>query len=216
MSLLNMRKILEDAGIHPRGVIQVGAHLGQEIPEFAAMGIAYGVFFEPLPTVLDELTARVAEYFPDGRGQVCPFALGDAESSLVMYVDEDPANRGMSSSCLKPKLHLEVSPTIQFTTRLEVAVKRLDDVIVPGGPATPLYDMLVMDVQGFEGHVLRGAEKTLQNIDVIFTEINAAELYEGCIQLPELDRYLIDRGFARVATHWAHKTWGDACYLRRA
>ena len=51
----------------------------------------------------------------------------------------------------------------------------------------------------------------------MLSEINFAELYDGCALAPELDGFLADRGFRRVATScFHHPTWGDALYLRTA
>ena len=62
--------------------------------------------------------------------------------------------------------------------------------------------------------MIKGAAETLKNIDTIYTEVNRAEVYEGCVQIDELDYLLSD--FERVETSWAGGTWGDAIYKRKA
>ena len=77
------------------------------------------------------------------------------------------------------------------------------------------FDTLVMDVQGFELEVLRGATTTLQGIERIRTEVNVQEVYAGCARIEDLDEFLTD--FARVETdlHGPEGAWGDAVYVRR-
>ena len=36
----------------------------------------------------------------------------------------------------------------------------------------------------------------------MLTEINKEEMYEGCPLVEEMDQYLEDRGFQRIATYW--------------
>jgi hypothetical protein len=142
-------------------------------------------------------------------------ALGPENGHVTMSVENHPENKGMSSSCLRQKLHTKMSPDVVFDRELVVPQRTLDsvlhEVILPGAS----FDFLCMDVQGYELEVLRGAERTLTGVRAIVTEINLAELYEGCVQVGELDRHLGERGFDRVETHMAHRWWGDACYLRR-
>jgi len=75
----------------------------------------------------------------------------------------------------------------------------------------------VLDVQGAELMVLRGALSALAAFDAVVAEINFEELYEGCALAPDLDAFLGTRGFSRVATAcFDDPSWGDALYLRSA
>ena len=79
-----------------------------------------------------------------------------------------------------------------------------------------LYNFINIDVQGYELEVFKGAEETLKHIDLILTEINKEEMYEGCALIGEMDEYMSERGFQRIATYWQQdgETWGDGLYLR--
>jgi hypothetical protein len=48
-------------------------------------------------------------------------------------------------------------------------------------------NFLSMDLQGAEGHCLRGATELLANLDYVKTEINKDEVYEVCAKVWELD-----------------------------
>jgi hypothetical protein len=117
-------------------------------------------------------------------------------------------NLGMSNSLLKPKKHLEYYPSIAFEETEVVLVNRLDDFKITD------CNLLVMDVQGAELLVLKGATETLKYIDYIYTEVNIQEMYEGCALMGDLDNYLKD--FTRVETKLTRKrSWGDALYIKK-
>jgi hypothetical protein len=74
--------------------------------------------------------------------------------------------------------------------------------------------MLVLDVQGNELNVLKGASQTLKSIDYLFTEFNTVEMYEGCPTLEDLDQILSPLGFERAQTWYTDSCWGDAFYIK--
>jgi hypothetical protein len=125
-----------------------------------------------------------------------------------MYTET--ANQGMSSSILEPKDHLMYSPTIKFDTKETVMIDRLDNIKFDRS----MFNMINIDVQGYELEVFKGAVETLKGIDIIYTEINFRELYKDCVQADELDAFLKQHSFYRILTQMAHKSWGDALYLK--
>ena len=56
------------------------------------------------------------------------------------------------------------------------------------------YDALVMDTQGSELLVLKGAADLLNNFKYIKTEAADFEIYQGCCVLDDLTRFLTDYG----------------------
>jgi len=73
-----------------------------------------------------------------------------------------------------------------------------------------------MDTQGYELEVLRGAKRTLEKIEYIYTEVNQDEVYENNAMIGDLDLFLNDFDMERVATGWhGSQTWGDAFYVKR-
>lgn len=119
-------------------------------------------------------------------------------------------NQGQSNSLLKMDKHLEIHPGITLPTTELVNVRRLDSL----GLAHKGYQLLVMDAQGYEGHVIRGAEQTLKQINWIYSEVNKTTVYENCTLVDELDQLLHE--FKRVETgDWVGNSWSDALYIRR-
>lgn len=202
--LINFRKSLLTYNMRVTGVIHVGAHYGQEYKEYRAAGIKDIVFIEPCSAAFKVLFDTL-HTIPGINliNSACGSEFGIAKMNV------EQANQGMSNSLLKPAKHLDQYPSIQFTDTEEVEVHLLDEIIA----GATSYNMLVMDVQGYELEVLKGAIETLKGIDYIYTEVNRDEVYEGCAKVHELDTFLSD--FTRVETNWEGGTWGDAIYLRK-
>jgi FkbM family methyltransferase len=187
------------------GVVHVGAHFGQEYATYRGHGISRMVFFEPLPEAYARLKNSVG---PEAR--IVNKAAGNFNGPVEMFVEK--ANHGMSSSVLRPKRHLVEHPGIVFEEQREtVEMVRLDDF-----PLGEACNMMVLDTQGYELEVLKGAERFLSGVDYIITEVNDAELYEGCALVDGLDHFLGTRGFSRRETYWTGSHWGDAFYIREA
>lgn len=204
--LISFRDSIQKYNMHVRGVIHVGAHYGQEYADYARAGVREVVFIEPCSKAFQVLK----DTFGSTPGVKLINSACGAEFGIAT-INVEQANQGMSNSLLKPAKHLEQYPSIQFTETEEVEVHPLDE-LMDGEEFR--YNLLVMDVQGYELEVLKGAEFTLLHMDYIYTEVNRDEVYEGCAKVHQLDEFLTD--FQRVETSWAGGTWGDAWYIRRS
>jgi FkbM family methyltransferase len=236
--LIDLHNLIQKYQLKINGVIHVGAHWAEEHDDYISNGIVKFVYVEPCKeaysVLIDKFNARDTEtsegYFFIGTFNpndakrstsicVLNFACGVCEEDAVMYVS--PNNQGQSNSLLKPNLHLDQHPDVQFTDAELVRVSPLDKLmeehILPYSPPSISFNMLVMDVQGFEGSVLKGATETLKHIDIIYTECNRGQTYEGNMEIEEMDEYLKRFGFERVETFWPSPnwTWGDAVYLKK-
>lgn len=205
--LIDFKKAVAKHRMQITGVIHVGAHYGQEYHDYAALGIKPILFIEPCNKAFQVLQ----ETFGDNPDVVLfQSACGSEFSIGTMNVEQ--ANQGMSNSLLKPAKHLEQYPSITFTETEEVEVRKLDEIVAHLAPFNG--NLLVMDVQGYELEVLRGALGTLATmIHYIYCEVNRDEVYEGCAKVWELDTFLGEFGFTRVETSWAGGTWGDGLYI---
>jgi len=202
--ILDLKGIVKKYNLNINGAIHCGGHYGEEYNTYLELGINNQVWFEPQPEVFQIMESKL----PNNENiKLINKALGNDTKKVTMYVDN--YNQG-SSSILKPKLHLDQYRHIRFENEVEVDLVRLDDVIIEKDK----YNFLYMDCQGYEYEVLKGASNLLNNIDVIMTEVNRAEVYENCGMINELDDYLNQYQFNRVETSWAGGTWGDAFYIK--
>jgi FkbM family methyltransferase len=206
--LMDLAGLLGKYGITPTGIIHIGAHDGAEYADYKRMGVPNIIMFEPQPHLAQHLRNMCAA---DHSVIVEQLAVGETPGTMDMYIET--ANKGMSSSLLKPKLHLEQYPWITFNSTIQVQVVSMDSYFYDKKLAP--YNVINMDIQGYELQALRGAASILSKLDAVYTEVNRAELYEGCGQVEQLDTLLMLYGLERVETNWAGDTWGDALYVRR-
>ena len=202
--IITLADLISKYNLNIKGVLHIGAHYGQEYTEYNANGISNVIFFEPIVAnykkLLDSIPCGVRTY---------NIALGNKIGEVDMFVDS--GNAGMSCSVLEPGTHLVTYPSITFNTKERVRIDRLDNIVFDRND----YNMINIDVQGYELEVFKGATETLKTIDIIYTEVNTEEVYKGCVTMNELDDYLSGFGFKRVFQSFTcHPSWGDAIYLK--
>lgn len=202
--LLNLENLKEKYNLNIKGVLHIGAHVGQEFNTYQKLGIENVMFFEPIESTFNRLKNNVGN-----NAILINSALGNIEGEVEMFTET--INEGQSSSVLQPDYHLVQHPNIQFNGREKVKITKLDNFINTKNN----YNFINVDVQGYELEVFRGGSEFLNSIDYIMTEVNRAELYKGCAKIEELDEFLNSYGFERVETTWDGGTWGDAFYVKR-
>ena len=189
------------------GVIQAGAHYGEEIGFFDHLQVTKRVLFEPVKSNFDVLDKH---FGINPHNILIKKALGSQDGILPIYTETD--NRGESCSILAPKEHLVQFPYIKFDELQEIV-----DVTTLDTCGIDLTDcnFLMMDTQGYELEVLKGASKTLEHVDYIVTEVMRAELYEGATMYEELCAFLYEKGFSMVEQNWVGGTYGDCLFIKQ-
>ena len=200
--LLDLISLVEKYNIKINGVIHIGAHFGEENNLYEKLQIKERIFFEPLVKNFQVLQNNVIG-FP-----IHKLALGNENRKIKMFLES--ANKGQSCSILKPKKHKEQYPHIIFEGEEEVDMIRLDDF----SGDTKNFNFINIDVQGYELEVLKGAEKTLENTNVVVTEILREELYQGCVMYQELEAWLNQKGFQMTNSNWVGGSYGDAIFIK--
>ena len=187
-----------------KGIIHVGGHFGQEIPFYLDQITKNVVVYEPLETCFKQLFDKYG-YIVDCRKK----AVGNINGDIVLNVET--ANYGQSSSVLKPKKHLEQYPEITFDNNEKCKIVKLDsDIQNPDE-----FEVLVVDVQGYELEVFKGSINLLDGcLKYIICEVNNEEMYENCAMVSDLDSYLKDFKFERILTTWEGNSWGNALYAK--
>jgi len=188
-----------------RGIIHVGAHEGQEYDdynEYFYKDIPIH-WFEPQKDIYELLKKNLLDktnnYFYN-------FALGSKNHELPIW--KENANGGQSASFSKPEKHLEVYPHISFEMSDNLEIRTLDSLNIIGP------NVLVIDVQGLELEVLKGADFTLDKIDHVFCEINSDKLYEDSPTVGEINSLLSTKGFILLEDWWTSGSWGDGYWSR--
>lgn len=177
-----------------RGLIHIGAHLGEEGWIYNALRVPQVIWVEGDPDLMERLKVNISNY----RGQVACQALlaEEAGRAISFYVSN---NDGASSSILPLGLHERMYPEVVVTlqkTLLSDSLESLLRVVDPQGRV----DAMVIDVQGAELSVLRGAGERIKQFRWVFAECADFELYKGCCTVETLTRFLQSRGFKVART----------------
>lgn len=200
------KKLTEEYDILLKGVIHIGAHIGQEYKDYVDAGIENMLFFEPVKSTFEMLCNALPK---SKKIKLFNTALGNMEGTIEMFTTD--VYQGQSSSILKPNTHLKSFPQIVFNKKEMVSITKLDSIKFE----RELYNIINIDVQGYELEALKGSKATLSYIDFIFAEINVKEVYTNCAKVFELDKYLKQFGFVRMNTKMYDKLgYGDAVYVK--
>lgn len=163
---------LRKQGILPRTVVDVGANVGQfAVASSKLFSEALVHSFEPVPECAEELRKNVARL---QNVEVYPAALGEKEGVLSFHVN---AHTHSSSPLSLTEAHRTAFPKAQENREIEVEVSTLDRVFEGMDLKPPV--LIKLDVQGYEAHVLRGGEKTLERADYVVMEVSFRPMYQG-------------------------------------
>jgi FkbM family methyltransferase len=204
--LLDFEALLLKHQISIDHILHVGAHTGQEAESYEKVGASEVTWVEANPAVVPALRQHVE---PLGHRVITALTSDRSGDTVDFYI----TNNEQSSSILRLGTHRYEHPEVVVTESIPLVTTTLDDLCESAGIGSP--NLLVLDVQGAELLVLRGAERVVAGTDCILAEVNERPLYEGTALLPEFDSYLAARGFDRVATALTIHGWGDALYVRR-
>jgi FkbM family methyltransferase len=205
--------------IRQRGVgelFDIGANEGQFALRLRQSGYAGRLIsFEPQPGPYAALCKLAAS---DASWECVNLGLGEAPAKLEMHV----SGWSVSSSLLPiGRRHVELMPATAEVGTVSVDVVRLDDWVAGRGGlgSGPLF--LKIDVQGYEGPVLRGGETTIASADGALVELNFADLFEGQTKYFEVMRHLEQAGLrfcglfeVNLDPQTRAALWADGLFLR--
>lgn len=202
--LLDFKRLVRLYNMDVTGVIHIGAHFGEEYEIYLKYdSIKEICFFEPDLNSFKILCSKIKN---NCKAKAYNIALGSEKCLKDFYKS---SNNSESSSLLEPILHLKQYPNITFKNAGKIAVDKLDNYKLP-----ETYNMINIDVQGYEMEVFKGATKTLNHIQYIIAEVNRDEVYKDCCRVLDLDTFLKTYSFRRTETTWDGGTWGDAFYIK--
>lgn len=187
-----------------KGIIHVGASIGDERHAYARYDLPV-IWFEPILSVYQELCANIEQY---PKQIAYPFLITDKVADEYEFHVSN--NNGASSSIFDLHKHGEAWPEIQYVKDVKLFSLTLDSLDLTG-------DALVLDVQGAELLVLKGAEKILERIRFVQIEAYNAEMYRGGAAMADIQDFMASHGFRPADTGWfcertlvhiEHETYG--------
>jgi len=174
------------------GIIHVGANVGQERETYRQHEL-YVAWIEPLPAVFKSLEANLETYQKQSAYQ---YLVTDVDNKD--YVFHVTNNYGESSSIYELKLHKKMWPNVIHHHDKNFKSITLPSLIEKENIDMSLFDTLVIDTQGSELLVLKGAEKILHQFKYIQTEAADFESYTGCCQVKDINDYLSLHNFENI------------------
>jgi FkbM family methyltransferase len=206
--LIKIHTLCEKYHFIPKGVIHLGAHLGEEAAQYDKLGIHHVLWVEGNPMIFEKLKENLKPY-PSNR----------ALNALVSEDDQQEiefqiANDSQASSIFtlgSSKVH---HPDIHMTKSIRLKTRRIDQLFEEEHIPIDQYNFLNIDLQGAELLAMKGMGELLYKIDHIYLEVNLARIYSGNPKLADIDRFLAAYGFRRMETAITKWQWGDAYYQR--
>ena len=173
-----------------KGIIHVGANTGNEIPIYKQYPIKC-ILIEPLPlqfSILSKVAAK-AGY--------------KALNNLITNKDNKPysfivSNHNGKASSIFLYNDNNIWKNIKQVETIELTSITLTSLLLNEHINISDYDTLVLDTQGSELMVLKGAVGIIKNLKYILTEVADFEMYlHGC-QLRDIEYYMNLNGFKEI------------------
>jgi FkbM family methyltransferase len=168
-----------------RGVLHIGAHLGQEGERYFQSS-AKVIWVEAIPDVYQQLVNNISR-FPN-QIAICAL-LGDQND---VKVDFNLASNDLASSSVFEFGSELGFKRIHMQSKISLRMMRLDSLYTVETIAD--YEHWVLDVQGAELLVLRGAGNLLRTCKSLLIEISTREVYEGGASWAEIEYFLSQFG----------------------
>ena len=201
--LIPVTELLEDYNIKPTSILHVGAHLAEESDEYDKNFNVPVLWIEAQPKLCLELRSVLNPKI-NTIVEACVFDKNDELVTLNI------SSNSQSTSILHFGSHAVTYPDVFVLESFVVKTKRLDKVLE--GRKVP--DFVNLDIQGVELRALKSLGDLITEVDVVYTEVNNRQVYEGGCLIEEIDNYLGAYGFKRIATRWVYRAgWGDALYI---
>lgn len=169
-------------------VLHIGGNTGQEryIYEYFSINAA---FVEPIPDVFEQLTENLKNF--DNQKAFNFLFWRSTGETLDLNIAN---NNGSSSSLYDLDEHKILWPQVEFIDKISMKTISADEFIKQKYWGF-IPDTIIMDTQGAELEILRGAEKLLRYVKYIRVEAADFQSYKGGCALKDLESFLKKRNF---------------------
>jgi FkbM family methyltransferase len=174
-------------------ILDVGGHHAEFYKAFIENNIDFSSYmiFEPFPESFE-----IINKIEDSRLKKFNLGVGENKSSMTFNVSEWETSNTFSEvdvNTFKNKLKKVIYKTDPYITKLDVQVDSLDNLCLK---LEKTFDVLKIDVEGFELNVLKGANLLLSSnlIRYIVIEIQKEGSYIDYSPV-EIEKYLDNQGF---------------------
>ena len=191
------------------GILHIGAHDCEEITAYNSCGINNQNIYwvEAMNDKIMFNKKKHGEHINIYQGVI----YDENDKEITFYI----TNNGQSSSLLEFGSHEKNHPHVHVVRTETLKTIRLDTLIEENNIPIEHLNFINLDIQGVELRALKSMEKYLPHVKYIYTEVNTEQVYKGCDEITDVDQYLNNFGFKRVAQHiYKEYGWGDAFYIK--
>jgi FkbM family methyltransferase len=172
------------------GIVHVGANTGQEAELYDSFGVGV-IWIEPIPEVFENLKRHISG-FPK-QAAFNYLVTDEDDKDCTLHIAN---NGGASSSILDLGGHSQMWPDVKYTHTITARGITLGSLLTREDIDVRKFDALILDTQGSELKILKGAASLLPNFRFVKVEVPDFESYKGCCQISELSRFMLSNGFS--------------------
>jgi FkbM family methyltransferase len=171
------------------GILHIGAHFGQEA-QFYSNQKKDVIWIEALPQVYERLLENIKPY--DNQIAICAMLGANKKESQEINL----SNNDFSASSIF-KIHPESGfANVEFSKSIDLPMNTLDNLAKDYDFSK--YNLWILDVQGAELLVLKGAQDNLKFCKFLIVEASTRDVYIGGVEYSELKNYLERNDFFPV------------------
>ena len=207
--LIPLEALAQHFKLHLRGVLHIGAHECEEQAVYLRHNVDNSNIYW-----IEAMEDKVKLMKEKNKDLNIYQAVIDVEDDKE--ISFNVADNGQSSSILEFGTHAVHHPHVKMIGKKQLKTTRVDTFIKNNKIPIEKLNFLNLDIQGKELDALKSMGDYIQYVQYIYTEVNSEKVYKDCALLPEIDEFLKEKGFKRVACKmWGNCGWGDAFYIRQ-
>ena len=174
------------------GVIHIGANEGQEREHYNKYDLQKVLWIEADPEVFKKLKENISQY----KNQTAlNYLVLDNNNKKKFNISN---SNGNASSILEFSKHKKMYPNVKFVKKIFLQSYSLRNIVKKEKINLKNYQALILDVQGSELKVLKGANKLLINFNYIKLECSNFEVYKHNPSIKVISNYLKNYNFKEV------------------
>ena len=205
---LELLKRLRGYGIIPRAILHIGPPWGEEALDYTTIGVKNVLIVEAISEVFKQLTCNLESY----RSFLPDCAVCSDRTGLAVQFDVSSDDAGLSNM---PQLgnHANIYPAIQYVGTLQLSSITTDDLVKTHAPGQQ-FELVVLNTQGSELHVLRGTRHVLKGAKALLIEVSDNPSHKGGCTFDQVTAHVRQFGFRLRQVQIRPQGWGDALYVK--
>lgn len=166
------------------GVIHIGANIGQEKDHYKKFKVKRVLWIEADPNTFKKLKKNIKQY---KNQKALNYLLNNKKKNIIFNVSNFGGN---ASSIFNFSEHKKMHPDVKFTKKIMLKSYTFEEMIAKERIIIKDYNTLIMDTQGSELLILKGAKKFIHQFKYIKLETSDYEIYKKAPILKTITSFL--------------------------